>query len=106
MADSLIPIAIAVVAALPGILAYLAQRKKDEADTADVLTGTATALILPLRQEIEDLRDELDYLSEMVELLTVWASRLEKQLLDLGQVPVPKPLIPPRPRHKTKPIGE
>jgi hypothetical protein len=104
MADSLIPITIAVVAAIPGVLAYLSQRKKSEAEAADVLTGAATALIIPLRQEIADLRDELDYLGRVIEMLADWANRLEKQVIDLGALPVPKPLIPPRPRYKTEPI--
>jgi len=53
--EQLAPILIAVVAAIPGTLAFLAQRKKDDNEMAKAVQEAAIALVKPLQSEVERL---------------------------------------------------
>lgn len=102
METSIATIIVASVAAIPGVLAYLAQRRKDQADAAEILTGAATALVIPLRAEIAELREELEYLRVENELLRAWAKQLVMQVIELGGKPMPEPEVPPRKKQRAE----
>ena len=88
------PIIIAVVADIPGILAYIGQLRKGKVDAADILVDSATDLIQPLRAEIAELRVEISKIKKINRLLRRWAAELVKQVVALGGTPCPEPEIP------------
>ena len=55
MPDELTPIIIASIAALPGLLALLAQRKKTSADAASAITDAAGDMVTQYRTRLEVL---------------------------------------------------
>jgi predicted RNase H-like nuclease (RuvC/YqgF family) len=64
--EILVPIIIALIAAIPGILSLLKGRKKESADTANVLVGTSLELLIEIKKkaakaesDIKKLKDDL-----------------------------------------------
>jgi hypothetical protein len=54
--------AVAIIAALPGILSFLNQRRKDQADITDVNQKTAITMIQQLTADNKELRTCIDEL--------------------------------------------
>lgn len=77
-------VAVALISALPGVLALLAQRKKAEADAAASLTMAAAQLIDDLREEVECLRNKIAALEaqncSQQERLTVLQETLDQAM--------------------------
>lgn len=126
---------VAVIMSIPGILAYAAQRKqnkaiaektiadagKSEAETAGILTGAASSLVVTLRTELQGMRCDMDILQAKIdkqqlkiekqqesisklqqivkrvqlenEMLRSWAKGLTLRVIALGGVPDPEPNI-------------
>jgi outer membrane murein-binding lipoprotein Lpp len=57
-----IPVAVALAAAVPGILAYVGQRRKVRAEEADIYTGAARKLIESLTTRLEAVTGRMDKL--------------------------------------------
>ena len=74
---ALIGAAAAFLAAVPGILAYIGQRRATRADVLERMTGAAVTLIEPLQARIESLEAENADLRRVVEGLTRRNARLE-----------------------------
>lgn len=104
MTDIIVPVVIAIIAAVPGVMAYIATRKKGDAEATDIITDTAMTLIIPLKGEISELRQQLDDLRIENELLRKWAKDLVLQVIQLGGSPCPEPDIPTNHRYRTRPI--
>lgn len=110
------PIVVAVIMAIPGVLALYMQRRKEqagveqtEADAAGKVTGAALALIRPYQERMTEMQAELDKhdktLSELLgckrridsmqQELREWQDGvliLIQQLKDLGEIPQWKPM--------------
>ena len=74
-----------VIAAIPGVLAYLNQRKATNAAVADTLTGSAERLVQRHEKEIEQLERKIKSLQHEVEiqaasLENATAANLKQQL--------------------------
>lgn len=67
-----IPVAVALVAALPGLLAYVNQRRKLPAEEADIYTGAAKKLIDSLTGRLDTVTKRMDSLE-----LVLASARLE-----------------------------
>jgi hypothetical protein len=106
MTDLIAPIVVALIAAIPGIMAYINTRKKGNAEATDIITDTAMALIIPLKGEIAELRQQLDDLRIENELLRKWAKDLVLQVIQLGGSPCPEPDMPTNHRYRTQPINK
>jgi len=91
MGENITAIIIALIGAITGVLAFIGQFRKGRAEAADILTDTATALIVPLRAEMGELREQLYDLRIENERLRYWAKALVTQVVQLGGVPVPEP---------------
>jgi len=72
----LIPIIVAVVAAIPGTLLFIAQRRKNNNDLATSVNAAALALVNPLRSELEKATGKIIELSS-------WAEERNKQIAAL-----------------------
>lgn len=48
-----------IAGAIPGIIAWLLNRKKDKAETADTLVDISMKLIAPLEKKIKDLENKV-----------------------------------------------
>lgn len=57
-----IPVVVAMAAAVPGILAYIGQRRKVRAEEADIYTGAARKLIESLTTRLEAVTGRMDKL--------------------------------------------
>lgn len=57
--EQIAPILIALVAAIPGILAFLSQRHKDDNEMAQAVQEAAISLVKPLREEVERLTNKV-----------------------------------------------
>ena len=55
MSEALVQVIIAIIAALPGLLALIAQRKKTNADAAGTITDAAGDLVTLYKDRIEAL---------------------------------------------------
>lgn len=67
------PILIALVAAIPGTLAFLAQRKRDDNEMSKAVQEAALSLVKPLREEVDRLRKQV---SDMEALLAQKEARI------------------------------
>jgi cell division protein FtsB len=74
---ALIGAAAAILAAVPGILAFLGQRRAVHADVLERMSGAAVTLIEPLQKRIESLEAENADLRRVVEGLARRNARLE-----------------------------
>lgn len=95
----LIPVIVALLASIPGILGFLGSRKRDRAegvaklqeankagaDTTQVLVGTATALVQSMNERVRDLESreeireqELCTLKKTVEAFKVRLDNMER----------------------------
>lgn len=57
-----VPVVVALAAAVPGILAYVGQRRKVRAEEADIYTGAARKLIESLTTRLEAVTGRMDKL--------------------------------------------
>jgi hypothetical protein len=131
MDASIIALIVALAGAIPGVLAYFAQKKlnkelakkasaetgKTSAEAADIISDSAMALLIPLkaevkeckdeaialRAEVQKLREEVSCVRHENDLLRDWAKRLALQVIQCGGIPIPEPDMPKN--VKTKPIG-
>lgn len=74
---ALIGAAAAALAAVPGVMAYFAQRRTGRADVLERMSGAAVTLIEPLQARIESLETENADLRRAIEGLTRRNARLE-----------------------------
>ena len=107
MENLIATIVVAIIAALPGIYAVIAQRRKDAASAADTLTDAALQLIEPLKRQAADQAAELvslraqvrtqgkeiEYLYRVMDDVVDGARRLERQVHESGGTPVYR--VPP-----------
>lgn len=70
------PIVIAIIAALPGLFAIIAQLRKEKTDSVKVAQDAAVQIIEPLRQEVKRLQDEIKELQAQTDTQ-------EKQITEL-----------------------
>jgi len=112
-----VTLVVALIANGVGFLLWKPQRKKIEAEAADILTGTAMDLIkemkeqiaelqesdelkeqqiIKLQRRIDDLRERVKALEEENAYLREGAMQLESQVVDLGREPIWK--VPRRTR--------
>lgn len=98
-------IAIAAIAAIPGVLSYRNQKRQAEADVGESLTAAALSLVNPLRAEVIELRQrmteqelllakqrvDLERLQRKCTEWTVGIRRLIHQIRSTGQTPVWEP---------------
>lgn len=69
MIDSWVPVIIALIAALPGILAYTNGRRKQRAEATQTLTDTSLKLVGALNQRIDELeRESMSYRQDIATL--------------------------------------
>jgi len=104
-----VTLVVALVANGVGFLLWRPQRKKLEAEAADILTGTAMDLIREMKEQIaelqesdkqkeqqiielqgriDDLRERVRVLEKENAYLREGAMQLENQVVDLGREPV------------------
>jgi hypothetical protein len=81
-------ILIAAVAATPGLLVALLNRRKLDADASAVATQTALSLIQPLRTEVAALKEEVGRLQSQVARFRRGIRLLCGQVRRLGEEPV------------------
>jgi len=94
MSDALIPIVIAIVAAVPGVLAFIRGLRSDKTDAASKLTQVAMGMLEPLEKKIADLEAEVSLLQRKVTFyrgVLEGSHRLNGQVKSLGHVPVYDP---------------
>ena len=84
-AQIIVTIVVAVVAAAPGLVSLIIQRRKAQAETADVLIDTAMSFVEPLRVELKSLRAEIDMLKSDNIALTIRVRHLENENGDLRE---------------------
>lgn len=97
----IITIMVAVIAAVPGVAAYLGQRGKNNADTAktyEELAGRAGKQIMDLNVKVEELQERVDglecQLAERDRMIQDWQegiNRLINQLESHQLMPVWRP---------------
>lgn len=77
----IVPILVAIIAAAPGMIAFIKQRRRSKAETADILTtaaerlirtmetrvATLTCRVTALQQEVDHVRADLNLALEKVE---------------------------------------
>jgi hypothetical protein len=100
MDPSTLAIIIALIALVPGGLSYYAQIKRNKIDINTVITEAAAGLIVPLKQEIKDLRAEVKGLKKDNEKLRreirrsrLWSKRLAAQVEKTGGVSISCPTL-------------
>jgi septal ring factor EnvC (AmiA/AmiB activator) len=95
-------ILIALIALIPSVLVYARERRKTQAEAADIVTGAAVDLVKQLKTEVAELRAHVGSLEADVarlkaenaqlkaglEDLRRGARRLQGQIEALGQPPV------------------
>lgn len=72
----------AVVAATPGIIALIANRRKTKADTAQVLVGTSLSMVTKLEDQVKNLSIKVEECAKMKEdfrILEAKVGVLEKE---------------------------
>ena len=98
----IIPVTIALLAAIPGSLAYFNNRKKQQLEATTEVVNIAMSFIDPLKNRIDDLESEntkqnehIDLLENRVNVLESenatlldGATRLNRQVQSLGGNPV------------------
>jgi chromosome segregation ATPase len=77
---ALLSVVSGAILAVPGILAYLGQRKKTQADTAQSLTCTAKEVVAMLRSELLEVRAELDQVKGQNDLLVEQNTAITRQM--------------------------
>jgi hypothetical protein len=91
----IVPIAVALIAAAPGLSAFVKQRRRSKAETADILTTAAERLwkgmeiritsltteVCSLRKESQQARSDLNIALEKVEDLER-KNRIQSEILD------------------------
>jgi len=87
MDNSYLIIITALIAAIPGTLALLGQRRRDKVNETDKLTGAAMKMVDRHEQEIERLTARVDYLEKANRLLRDGALKLVRQVTGAGMVP-------------------
>lgn len=105
MNEHILPIIVAIIAAVPGLIAIFKQARRDRAtairdenEAAGKISASALELIQPYRDrvkeleaEVNELRLKVDELEERVDHLNSikrGAKRLESQVKSLGATPV------------------
>lgn len=63
----IVPIAVALIAAGPGLAAFLKQRRQAKAETADILTAAAERLIKAMESRIYNLTAHIESLQRQVD---------------------------------------
>lgn len=62
-----VPIVVALIAAVPGALAFIKQRRRSKAETADILTTAAERLVKGMESRIKALMDRVKCLEQEVD---------------------------------------
>ena len=88
MAEWLIPIATAIVAASGTLFTVKRQNKKTEAEGADILVGAALALVDPLKRQVDQLEQRVEALERERRIDRELVGMLTQQLLDNKIEPV------------------
>lgn len=77
----------ALIAAIPGTLALLGQRRRDKVNETEKLTGAAMKIVDRHEQEIKRLVARVDYLERANQLLREGALKLLHQVTGAGMIP-------------------
>jgi len=83
---NLLPIVLAFVAALPGILAFLIQLRKSKVENTSLITDAATDVIKTLREEIDRLKEENKELKTRISELEDCETMLKQCQLDIEEL--------------------
>lgn len=86
MSEIAISVVIALVAALPGVLALFAQRKKNAADAAGMITDAAMDILDRADSRIEKLEFNVNEQSSIIELQTKKIREMNKDLIRLDEL--------------------
>jgi cell division protein FtsB len=60
--EIMIPVIVAIVAAIPGILAFFGQRRKDKTDAAEKITAAALDLVEPYQKRVAEMENQISKL--------------------------------------------
>lgn len=86
MADYILPVVVALIAAVPGIAALVAGRSKNKADAASTLTGAALQMVNELQEQAAISRDvDIQKTAEIATLRAELAA-VKADLLEQGVV--------------------
>jgi uncharacterized protein (DUF3084 family) len=77
----IIPIAIAVIAAIPGVFALISESRKVKIDAQKVAQDAAVEIINPLREEMKSLRLRVGELETLVRAKDARITELERCLM-------------------------
>lgn len=69
-----------IAGAIPGIIAWMVNRKKNKAETAETLVDISMKLIQPLKNKLQDLEDKVAELEAENKKLRTDVDRLVKRV--------------------------
>ena len=78
--SQIVPIIIAIIAAIPGVFALVSESRKTRIDAVRVAQDAAIEIINPLREEIKALRARVSELESLVKAKDERISELERNL--------------------------
>ena len=81
--EILLPLGLALIAAVPGVLAWQRQSRRDKADAASTLTGSALEMFRESRAEVATLKAQIAELEAEVDQLKTDVDRLLKENREL-----------------------
>jgi diaminopimelate decarboxylase len=80
--DIILPIALAVIAASPGLVALFRGRKKEQADVAEAITRAAGELVKDYQKKLERIEKKLE---EQAELIRCQEHKIDSQAEKLAR---------------------